>query len=744
MFKEIESLKNEGLRFLRLKPGDKRPVEQAWAGFGPEPWADFLRSYRKGENVGVILGDVSGHGEFALAVLDVDVKSSEARHAEEAAKALDILKVPKETPRVASGRQNGSMHVYVLVPKGTRKTKLVQAKERLPVYMPSVTPSKKDKENLTEEQITQGFRWRPAWEIDLLANGAQSVLPPSVHPDTKKKYTWLVPFARKNVAVFTIPEQVKQHQEIKGAQTVSRGPITFMDVPLEDLGISKKIIEGIRTGEGVEDRSAFLMKASIAMHGASVPDDVILSVLTNPDYFIASCAADHTKSSDRQVHAQWVEKHTMRKAHAKVRSEREFEVPEDKPISAAEFEQQAEEFTDWREGMRRSSTGYKATIENILLAFEKALGVFIGFNEFTYRNHFLTDLEFLKAKGQELNDTHTLHIRVWLERDMGFDPLSNEAVHNALIYWGSLHSFDPLKDYVKGLVWDGTPRLSTWLEDYAGAVGPKEYLEAVSRKILMAMVARAVEPGVKFDHCLVLEGRQGTGKSSLAAALAGGYFTDTDISPNDKDSVIKMQGKWIIEIGELSAFTKADIEELKRFITVRTDEARLPYERTSRPFPRRFVMIGTTNRDDYLKDDENRRFWPVKTEGAINHEGLKEVRDQMLAEAYCLYLLGEEPLWLTGEAYEQAKREQVNRRADDPLEVLFNTKVADVWAEVEKGVEGTKGITTMQAWQVLKPLNTNEPQHWELTKLGVLLRNLGLKVTQKRLENNQRIRIYVK
>lgn len=742
MLKQLEGLKNEGLRFLRLKPGDKRPVATSWAQLPKQSWHDFVKEYRKAENVGVILGDVSGDEHFALGALDVDIKGTEPRYVEEAKKALKVLGVPEKAPTVASGRNNGSMHIYVLVPLGTRKMKLIQSKEKIPVFMPSVTPSRKDKEHLTEDQIAQGFRWRPAWEIDLMANGAQSVLPPSIHPDTKAPYKWLEPFSRSKLTEFIIPDQVKGSTKVEERSAYS-GPITFFDVDVASLGLSKKIVDGITTGEGVEDRSAFLMKASIALEAVGAPEDVILSVLSDPANFISSCAFDHAKTSDRQVAARWIEKHTVRKAQARVKAERDFEVPEDEQISAAEFEKQIDDFTDWRDGLRRSSTGFKAVIENILVAFEKELGVFIGYNEFTYKLQFLKDLPFLKCKGRELNDTDTLHVRVWLERDMGFDPLSNEAVHNALSYWGSLHSFDPLKDYMNGLKWDGVKRLDNWLVEYAGAVGPEEYLQAVGRKVFLAMVTRAFEPGAKFDHCLILEGLQGTGKSSLAAAIAGEFFTDTDIAPNDKDSIIKMQGKLVIEIGELSAFTKSDVEELKRFITVREDEARLPYERTSRKFPRRFIMVGTTNRDDYLKDNENRRFWPVKTEGTINHQGLKEIRDQLFAEALHIYFFENEVLYLEGEAMAQAKAEQALRRSDDPLETQFHEKKEDIMAEVEKLNDGHRGITTLQAWRVMNPLVSNSPPHWELTKIGQLLRNEGFDIERKRLANGSRVRMYV-
>ena len=107
--------------------------------------------------------------------------------------------------------------------------------------------------------------------------------------------------------------------------------------------------------------------------------------------------------------------------------------------------------------------------------------------------------------------------------------------------------------------------------------GPEPYLEAISRKFLCAAVARILQPGIKFDHMLILEGPQGIGKSSAANILGGEWFSDPSINIGDKDSIQALHGKWIIEMGELSSLTKADVEKLKAYITCRSDYIRLPY-----------------------------------------------------------------------------------------------------------------------------------------------------------------------
>ena len=112
-----------------------------------------------------------------------------------------------------------------------------------------------------------------------------------------------------------------------------------------------------------------------------------------------------------------------------------------------------------------------------------------------------------------------------------------------------------------------------------------------------------------------------------------------------KDASDYVKGKWAIELAEMSFQSKADIEQQKAFISRQEERYRPAYRREEVTYARRCVFWGTTNRDDYLKDETgNRRFWPIKT-GEIDIEGLRAARDRLWAEAVYHYRQGTE-WWL--------------------------------------------------------------------------------------------------
>lgn len=180
-------------------------------------------------------------------------------------------------------------------------------------------------------------------------------------------------------------------------------------------------------------------------------------------------------------------------------------------------------------------------------------------------------------------------------------------------------SYHPIREFLDKLPeWDGTLRADTLFIDYLGAEDNK-YVRAVTRKLLCAAVARVLTPGCKFDTMLVLNGPQGIGKSTLIAKLCGEWFSDSlHLSDTkDKTAAEKLQGYWILEIGELAGLRKAEVETLRSFLSRQNDIYRASFGRRATPHPRQCVFIGTTNsQNGYLRDTTgNRRFWPVKTPG---------------------------------------------------------------------------------------------------------------------------------
>ncbi len=237
-------------------------------------------------------------------------------------------------------------------------------------------------------------------------------------------------------------------------------------------------------------------------------------------------------------------------------------------------------------------------------------------------------------------------------------------------------SYHPIREFLNNLPkWDGIDRVDTLLIDYLGA-DDNRYVRAVTRKALCGAVCRVFNPGCKFDTMLVLNGPQGVGKSTLIARLGGEWFSDS-LSLNDtkdKTAAEKLQGYWILEIGELAGLRKAEVETLRSFLSRQNDIYRAAFGRRATPHPRQCVFVGTTNAESgYLRDiTGNRRFWPVKTPGRGKKRSweLDEYEIcQIWAEVYEMVKNGES-LNLTAEEERLAKNEQRAAMESDEREGL--------------------------------------------------------------------------
>lgn len=164
----------------------------------------------------------------------------------------------------------------------------------------------------------------------------------------------------------------------------------------------------------------------------------------------------------------------------------------------------------------------------------------------------------------------------------------------------------------------------------------------IARWFLMGMVARVMDPGCKFDYCLVLGGTQGRRKSAMFKVLAGEWFGDTDLDLNNKDAMISIQGKWIHEFAELDSLQHSESTRQKSFLSRTVDQYRPPYGHRNVTNPRQLVFGGTTNTWAWNKDEtEGHRFWPIECPHDIDCDGLAAVRDQLFAEAYFRYMRGD-------------------------------------------------------------------------------------------------------
>lgn len=268
-------------------------------------------------------------------------------------------------------------------------------------------------------------------------------------------------------------------------------------------------------------------------------------------------------------------------------------------------------------------------------------------------------------KMRPLEEHHASEIARWFQDTYDLcTPTS--LVQEALVTMAHRDTYNPVRDYLTSLTWDGVSRLDTWLQDYCHAED-SAYVRAVGSKTLIAGVARILSPGCKVDTMTILVGEQGYMKSTVWEILASpAWFTDHLSDLHTKDAAMDLRSKWVVEFAELDTFGRSEVETIKRFLSARQDHYRAPYERHASTVPRAVIFVGTTNRATFLKDETgNRRFWPVKVQKVCDLAALARERDQLWAEALHRYRAGE--IWyLTGAVLREAEEEQAARVEVDP------------------------------------------------------------------------------
>lgn len=341
-------------------------------------------------------------------------------------------------------------------------------------------------------------------------------------------------------------------------------------------------------------------------------------------------------------------------------------------LAKANFERLKDRFDDpdedydWVGQLTCNKNGkFDNTINNVQLIMEHDAGLRgkYFYDTFKERMTVCGDLPWCKLADRMTTtwtDTDDAGLRNFLE--IKYEIVNTMKIGDAVLLAMQSCMRHPVREYLLSLKWDGVARADTIFIDYLGAEDT-EYTRTVTRKALIGAVARIMQPGCKHDHILVLVGPQGCRKSTTLAKLGKSWFSDSFYTVQGKEAYEQIQGFWLIEMGEMAATRKAELESIKQFVSKQSDSYRAAYAKRTQERPRQCAFFGTTNDDEFLRDATGgRRFWPVTVTDKGRETGdyfTTEIVDQVWAEIVMRYSAGEN--WYL----DNAKIEAVARQIQD-------------------------------------------------------------------------------
>jgi predicted P-loop ATPase len=712
IFPIVERLSTANFKPLWLKPNSKAPVAKAWTRRS-ETLDELKASYRPGYGLGVRLGHKLTDGYF-LAAIDMDVKSGLQSDYDEALRVV--------------AKAFGGLHTLTL--SG-------ETGNGLRFFFKTKTRIKSHRIASSDYKLTEGpHAGKNAWEVDFMSFGKQAVIYPTIHPETKKQYT----FDRDVLTCGDLASQIelvdytpteKPGELLDVGEEAVHEEINFTDIKEGDRRLTPEMRDLLMTVKGV-DRSVAVMKLAHTMFKHGFRREEVLGALTDiKKYPLAIIGYDRRKTKDRTKAAEWVKKYVVDKCLSSelgfVKMTEGDDLIEDEPSN------------EWISDLERDDKGRLLnTQHNVVLILSNTLSpkIFRSIKnakeiQYTMAVPWNEEYQF----GTSYDSDHSAEIRSWIRTNFGRE-LSRATIEDAVLYMGLQNVHDPVKVMLESLpAWDKTPRINTWMQDYFGLKLPehhekreaaKNYAAAVFRKWLVAAVGRGYDPGLKFDHMMILEGEQGIGKSRFGAILFGEeLFGEMPKDVTNKDSASALRNKMCMEFGELSQFKRNEIEAVKAFLTRQVDEFRPPYGKNMVSYKRTCVFIGTTNKRSYLKDETgNRRFCPLHV-GMLDQEQLRHDREQLLAEAKEIYFAGTETLYLQNEHAATAREVQSSKQmvtdVDVAVELISNWLGSPQASEVSLDA----GFTASQLFGFGRPMGQTPVTGYQVQIVTDALERLG-------------------
>lgn len=328
---------------------------------------------------------------------------------------------------------------------------------------------------------------------------------------------------------------------------------------------------------------------------------------------------------------------------------------------------------------------------------------------------------------REWRDTDDSRVAVYLQQTIGMASIAETVAASAVRYVAHQRVRHCVREWLAALEWDGVNRLEHAFEDYWGVAPdetqPCDYVRAVSANFFLSMVARVLKPGCQVDTMPIFEGPQGIGKSRALRVLGGDWYALASESVTHKDFFQTFRGAWVMEIGEMDSFSRAEKERTKIVVSTPTDRYRPTYARHARDFPRQLVFAGTTNRDDYGNDDTGlRRFYPIRCTD-IDIPALSAARPHLFAEAYARLMSGES-WWIVPDV--PSKAVQRDRQSED------------VWTPLV--LDYLVGKTEVQIHEILTDackLATGQMTHTQQKRIGSILKLNGWRKANLRRNGRQ-------
>jgi predicted P-loop ATPase len=531
--------------------------------------------------------------------------------------------------------------------------------------------------------------------LDIKANGGYVLAPPSVHP-SGATYSWLLAPDKHQVA--PVPQWLLEAAtpKPKPRKTVhSTDGVDAADTPLGRL-----LAELGMLGRSGQDGMRVVVCPWQTEHttGAPLDSSTVIFPASSPQG-LGGFKCFHSHCLQRSATEAFRE---LQKRHA---------------AGSAE--------TQWTSSLKRNAAGeITSSFRNVCLIVE---------NDPQYGNRLrLDEMSGTVLHGaEEVTDNSVSQVRIDLEER--YSVRANEAnAVRAVNYVASKSKFHPVREFLEELAWDETPRLhrvaAEILRSRASTPSERELLGNICKRWFISLVGRPLRPGLKVDTTLIIQGLQGTGKSTFFRTLAGVWFSDSDM-PLDKDGMMQMAGAWISEWAELeNVIGRNTISKVKAFLTSVSDRFRPPFGRTPITIKRSGVIVGSTNLQDFLSDPTgSRRFWVVPA-GEVNLGLLREWREQLLAEAVHLFRQNERH-WLSDEE-EAQRRDFVSQFTD-----------TDVWEERVLGYASLRThVRIADVLQQALDIPVDRQERRQQYRVTTILRRAGYEPQQLRLEGaKQRI-----